>query len=159
METVTLALPRRRSIRGGDAFELFSDHATGVIDAQNSLNDRPIPFWGGLPPAGGHLIGGHLIGLHLDHVIPDGHLSGRHLAAEHLWPAAELSFETLPLYFGTFQFAAVTVDCFGNQGAVMSNVARRFVNSSPRRASNLKRGVFDEIGRRMSFTFTPSPDL
>ncbi|MCG8405125.1 MAG: hypothetical protein MI923_08020 [Phycisphaerales bacterium] len=159
MESVIITLPRRRSILNGYAFEVFGDNATGTIDSQHPLTDHPIPFWGGIPCSQGHLYDGHLAGIHVDHVIPDGHFSGRHLNAEHLWPATEVLFKTRPLYFGAFRFAAATMDQYGNKNTTLTETAQRVVNSSPRPASALERATFDPLERRMSFTFTPSPDL
>jgi len=159
VETVVIEVPRRRAIRGGDAFEVFGDGGTGTIDAQTPVTDRPIAFWAGLPRRDGHTEGGHLVGLHLDHVITDGHLSGRHIAAEHLWPAAAMTFVTRPLYFGVFGFAVGVVDQAGNRSEQLSAVASRVVNAAPRPAGELKRGTFDGVTQEMSFTLTPSPDL
>ena len=159
MESVVIKVPRRRSIHGGDAFDVFGDRGSGTLDTDVPLTDRPIPFWGGLPTACGHLCDGHLSGLHLDQLMPDGHLAGRHLSAEHLWPAAEVSFATRPLYFGAFQFAVGMVDANRNRSTVTFPVVTRVLNSSPRPASSLKQAGFDAIERRMSFTFSPSPDL
>jgi len=159
VESAVIEVPRRRSTRGGDAFEVFGDGGTGTIDSQNPLTDRPIGFWEGLPRQEGHTKGGHLAGLHLDHVIPDGHLAGRHLTAQHLWPAALVTFVTRPLYFGVFRFAVGMVDQAGNRSPGLSAVVSRVVNAAPRPAGELKRGTFDGATRRMSFTLTPSPDL
>lgn len=159
MERFLVEVARRRSVRGGDAFEVFGDGGSGTIDPNAPLTDRPIRFWEGLPLHGGHLEGGHLTRGHLDQIIPPGHLAGRHLSAEHLWPADSVWFVTLPLYFGRFQFAVGSVDAFGNRSAALSSAVSRVVNSSPRSATGLKRGVFDEVSRRMSLTFEPSPDL
>lgn len=159
METVVIEVPRRRSIRGGDAFEVFGDGGTGTIDTQAPLTDRPIGFWEGSPREEGHTKGGHLTGLHLDQVIPDGHLDGVHATAEHLWPAAAVTFVTRPLYFGLFRFAVGIVDQAENRSGQLSAVVSRVVNAAPRPAGELKRGTFDGVTRRMSFTLTPSPDL
>jgi len=159
VEAVVIEVARRRSIRGGDAFEVFGDGGNGVIDDQTPLNDSPIEFWSGLPRSEGHLNDGHLVALHLDHVIPDGHLSGRHLEADHLWPAAAVCFVTRALYFGAFRFAVGLVDRFGHRSGQLSGMVQRVVNSAPRPAASLKRGMFDDVQRRMSFLLSPSPDL
>lgn len=159
VEPVVIEVPRRRSIRGGESFEVFGDGGTGTIDTQTPLTDRPIGFWDGLPRREGHTEGGHLTGLHLDHVIPDGHLAGRHTTADHLWPAAAVTFVTRPLYFGVFRFAVGMVDQTGNRSGQLSAVVSRVVNAAPRPAGELNRGMFDGVTRRMSFTLTPSPDL
>ncbi len=159
MESVVIEFQRRRSVRGGDRFEIFGDGGTGVIDQSTPLTDQPPAYWEGLPGRRGHLRDGHLATLHLDNVLPDGHLCGRHLSAEHLWPAALLVFVSRPLYFGLFRFAAKTVDLVGNRSATVSEVVGRVVNSSPRRGSSLQKAGFDEVTRRMSFSFTQSPDL
>ena len=159
MEAVAIEVLRQRSVRGGDCFEVFGDGGSGEIRASVALTDRPLAYWEGLPGRGGHLMGGHLAAMHLDNVIPDGHLCGRHLSSEHLWPAAALVFVSRPLYFGVFQFAAGTVDFVGNKSAELSQAAARAVNSSPRQASALAKSSFDAQTRRLSLTFTPSPDL
>lgn len=159
MERVAIEVMRRRTIRGGDRFEVFGDGGTGVVDTNAPLSDRALAYWDGLPGQAGHLRDGHLAGLHLDAVIPDGHLAGRHLTAEHMWPAALLVFETRRLYFGEFRFAVGTMDFAGNRSSGVSEVVVRVVNSSPRRASTLTKAGFDEVTRRLSFTFSPSPDL
>ena len=159
VQSVVIEVQRRGSIRGGDGFEVFGDGGTGTIDTQTPLTDRPIGFWEGLPRQEGHTKDGHLTGLHLDHMIPDGHLAGRHVTAEHLWPAAAMTFVTQPLYFGIFRFAVGMVDQAGNRSGQLSPVVSRVVNAAPRQASELVRGTFDGVTRRMSFTLTPSPDL
>ena len=159
MDSVAIEIPRSRAVRGGDRFEIFGDDGTGVIDSSRPLTDRPIPFWEGLPGRRGHLLDGHLAGCHLDNIIPDGHLAGRHLCGEHVWPAASLVFISSPHYFGVFGFAARTVDAGGNISAALSPIVARFVNSSPRFATDLTKSGFDGGTRRMTFTFTPSPDL
>ncbi|MBN2560664.1 MAG: hypothetical protein JXQ75_07015 [Phycisphaerae bacterium] len=159
MESVGIEVPRRRSIRGGDCFEVFGDVGTGEIDGSAALTDKPVAYWEGLPSRRGHLLDGHLSAMHLDNVIPDGHLCGRHVAAEHLWPAALLVFRSRPLYFGTFQFAVGTVDCVGNESAELSTPVQSVVNSSPRPALSLAKSGFDENTRRLTFSFSASPDL
>ncbi len=159
MESIRVELARGASTRGDDAFELLWDAGTGTIDTTVALTDRPIGFWEGLPFQRGHLLDGHAIGLHLDSVLPDGHGAGRHLTAEHLRPAGLLSFESLPVYFGRFQFAARQVDRVGNRGTQLSDLATSVVNSSPRPADALVCSGFDETERRASFSFVPSPDL
>jgi hypothetical protein len=159
MESVVIEVQRRRSVRGGDRFEVFGDGGTGVVDTSNPLTDQPLAYWEGLPGRRGHLLDGHVAALHLDNVLPDGHLGGRHLSAEHLWPAALLMFVSRPLYFGLHRFAAGAVDYVGNRSAEVSEVVEQVVNSSPRRASSLAKSGFNEVTRRMSFTLTPSPDL
>jgi len=159
MEAVVIEVSRRRDIRGGDRFEVFGDGGTGVIDTASPLTDRPKAYWDGLPGGRGHLLDGHLSGMHMDNVMPDGHLCGRHIAAHHLWPAEVLTFMTRPVYFGRFRFAVGTVDSSGNQSLTLSESASCVVNSSPRRASSLAKAGFNGESRRLSFSFTPSPEL
>jgi hypothetical protein len=159
MESVAIEIPRRRSVRGGDRCQVFGDGGTGVIDMTSPLTDRPLPYWEGLPEHSSHLLGGHLAERHLDNVAPDGHLSGRHLTAEHLWPARSLVFVTRPFCFGLFGFAVEAVDGTGNRSSTLSEVVRCMVNSAPRPAEELAKSAFDPVTRRLTFTFTPSPDL
>jgi len=159
VESMILEVARGPSVRGGDAFEVLGDAGTGTIDTDVALTDRPIDYWEGIPHQRGHLLDGHTAGLHLDAVLPDGHAGGRHLAGEHLRPSGLLLFETLPLYFGRFQFAARQVDRAGNRSAELSSVASSVVNASPRPAGELACSGFDETERRASFSFVPSPEL
>lgn len=159
MESIRVEIARGPGVRGGDAFELLGDAGVGTIDTDVAMTDRPIGFWEGIPLQRGHLLDGHAAGLHLDTVLPDGHVGGAHLAGEHLRPAGLMSFETLPLYFGRFQFAIRHVDRAGNRGVQLSNVATRVVNSAPRPADALACSGFDQTERRASFSFVPSPDL
>lgn len=129
------------------------------MDTAQPLTDAPIGFWEGLPNRCGHLLDGHLATLHLDNVVPDGHLCGRHLAAEHPWPAAFLSFVTAPLYFGLYQLAVGMVDAVGNRSSQFCDPIVRVVNAAPRPARSLRKTGFDPLLRRLTFAFTPSPDL
>lgn len=159
MECIELTVLRRRAFIAGDGFELLGDSGGGSLDLDNTLSVHPIPFWEGRPPHQGHLRHAHVSGGHLDFVEPDGHLSGLHLADDHLLSAAALSWRTRPMYFGMFAFAARAVDRRGNRGALLSPTVTRLVNSSPRPAETLVKSGFDEISRRMSFSFVPSVDL
>jgi len=158
MEAVTLTTLRRRAFTSLDAFDLLTDGASGTLDAMHPLNERPVRFWDGLPPAGGHLYGGHMVGGHLDAMAPDGHLSNMHLLDEHCWPAAPLPWTTRPFYFGLFQFAVRVMDRVGNLGDV-SAAQPRVINSAPRPARTLSKSSYDAPTQRLTFTLTPSPDL
>ncbi|MCK6483610.1 MAG: hypothetical protein HUU22_15055 [Phycisphaerae bacterium] len=159
MESIVFTVLRRRAFIAGDAFELLGDSGSGMLDIEHPLSAHPIPFWEGRPPHEGHLLHAHVSGGHLDFVAPDGHLSGIHLADDHLLPAAALTWPTRPMYFGLFAFAARAVDRRGSRGGLLSPVVSRLVNSSPRPAETLVKTGFDEISRRLSFSFVPSPDL
>jgi hypothetical protein len=159
MEPVQLEIPRDRALRGGDAFEVFSDHGTGQMDTAIPITDRPRPFWEGAAPKRGHFRDGHLSGRHLDQVAPDGHLEGRHLLDPHGWPAALLRFTTTPHYFGEVGFAVGTIDGRGNRSAELSPVVTRVINSFPRAADGLSIAGFDATARRLSVSFTASVDL
>ena len=159
METVHLEIPRDRALRGGDAYEVFSDGGAGVMDTVLPITDRPRPFWEGASLKRGHLRDGHLSGRHQDQVSPDGHLEGRHLDHPHGWPAGLMTYLTTPRYFGAFEFAVGTIDGRGNRSAELSPSVMRVVNSFPRAADGLSVSGFDATARRLSASFSASPDL
>lgn len=158
VERIRIGFPRVRALRGDDALELLSDFGTGVIDADLPISDLPVRAWTGVPPFAGHLQMGHFGSIHLDAVVPDGHLDGLHLHADHCWPAALVSMQSPPLYFGEIRFAIRTRDGAGNVGGTSAPIVR-VANSSPRVGGELRAESFTLDSGIVAFWFRPSPDL
>jgi len=159
MQAITLMIPRLRTYSAGDRYSVYCNGGAGDIDWAAAPEVGDVPFWPGTRAHAGHLNEPHLGWGHMDHGVQDGHLVGRHLADGHFLPQAVLSFTTRLYSFGRYLLAVRTVDSGGNFSAESPATVALTINSRPRPASDFAKAGHDVGCDRITFSFTPSPDL
>ena len=152
MRPIRIIISRRSEYVPGDAFEVFSDAATGTIDFDHSLTTRAFPLWLEAPPVAAHLLGGHLLGVHLDGVFPAGHLQGVHLSDAHLVPESVVVWESEAYVFGRFQHVLKMVDAVGNRSAGPWPTFADTINSMPRPPKRFEKIGYDAVNDQVRFS-------
>jgi hypothetical protein len=159
MQSIRIGVVRSRKYRAADAFQVYSDRATGTMDWEHPVTARRVMFWEDAPSGARQHLGAHLMGVWLDGVWPDGHMEGTHLLDERGFPAATIAYDSDPLVFGRFRHAVVTQDAAGNALTEGVAVHESVINSAPPPAGDLRvLGVVYET-HRVEFSFTASPRL
>lgn len=144
MDRIRISVERTPEMASSDAFQVYGDGGTGVIDWAHPLSPRRQPLWPDARGPAGHLVDPHCLAVHLD--------------ADCSEPGAA-TFDTPPVVFGRFQYAVVLEDAVGNAGQSGPCVQEAVVSSAPPPPNDLRAVAHDPETQRLTLSFTPSERL